>query len=149
VFTSLTKEAMPIIRYRTRDLTRLMPGTARSMRRMSKITGRTDDMLIIRGVNVFPTQIEEILLKHPKLCAQYQLHVSRDGHMDKLEVYVEVKAEISAAINASEREAIGKEVAHHIKALIGVTSLVHVVETDKVERTLVGKARRVIDSRWW
>ncbi len=149
VFTSLTKEAMPIIRYRTRDLTRLMPGTARSMRRMSKITGRTDDMLIIRGVNVFPTQIEEILLKHPKLCAQYQLHVSRDGHMDKLEVYVEVKAEISAATSAFERDAIGKEVAHHIKSLIGVTSLVHVVETDKVERTLVGKARRVIDSRWW
>ena len=86
VFTSLSKEALPIIRYRTRDLTRLLPGTARSMRRMEKITGRSDDMLIIRGVNVFPTQIEEVLLKNPNLCAQYQLQVSRDGHLDKLDM---------------------------------------------------------------
>ncbi|MDD5249519.1 MAG: phenylacetate--CoA ligase [Rhodocyclaceae bacterium] len=147
VFTSLTKEALPMIRYRTRDLTRLLPGTARSMRRMGKITGRSDDMLIIRGVNVFPTQIEEVLLKNPNLCAQYQLQVSRDGHLDKLDVYVEVKPELSARIASAQREQIGREVAHHIKSLIGVTAELHVVETEKIERTLVGKAKRVIDRR--
>ena len=147
VFTSLSKEALPIIRYRTRDLTRLLPGTARSMRRMEKITGRSDDMLIIRGVNVFPTQIEEILLKNPNLCAQYQLQVSREGHLDKLDVYVEVRADLSASIGEQTRKDIGASVQHHIKALVGVSSEVHVVETDKVERTLVGKARRVIDRR--
>jgi phenylacetate-CoA ligase len=147
VFTSLTKEALPVIRYRTRDLTRLLPGTARSMRRMDKITGRSDDMLIIRGVNVFPTQIEEILLKNPNLCAQYQLHISLDGHLDKLEVYVEVKPELSGKIDQAYRDVIGNDVAHHIKSLIGVTAKVHVTETDKVERTLIGKAKRVIDKR--
>jgi phenylacetate-CoA ligase len=147
VFTSLSKEALPIIRYRTRDLTRLLPGTARPMRRMEKITGRSDDMLIIRGVNVFPTQIEEILLKNPSLCAQYQLQVSREGHLDQLDVYVEVRADLSDSINESRRREIGADVKHHIKALVGVTADVHVVETDKVERTLVGKARRVIDKR--
>ena len=147
VFTSLTKEALPVIRYRTRDLTRLLPGTTRSMRRMDKITGRSDDMLIIRGVNVFPTQIEEILLKNPNLCAQYQLHISMDGHLDKLEVYVEVKPELSNKIDLGQRDAIGHDVAHHIKSLIGVTAKVHVMETDKVERTLIGKAKRVIDKR--
>jgi phenylacetate-CoA ligase len=124
-----------------------MPGTARSMRRMGKITGRTDDMLIIRGVNVFPTQIEEVLLKNPKLCAQYQLQLSREGHLDRLDVYVEIKPELSKVIDEAERKRIGAESAHHIKALIGVTADVHVVETDKIERTLVGKARRVIDKR--
>jgi phenylacetate-CoA ligase len=147
VFTSLSKEALPILRYRTRDLTRLLPGTARSMRRMEKITGRSDDMLIIRGVNVFPTQIEEVLLKNPSLCAQYQLQVSRDGHLDKLDVYVEVRADLSDKISAQQRKDIGAEVKHHIKSLVGVSADVHVVETDKVERTLVGKARRVIDRR--
>ncbi|MDO8786721.1 MAG: phenylacetate--CoA ligase PaaK [Sulfuritalea sp.] len=147
VFTSLSKEALPIIRYRTRDLTRLLPGTARTMRRMEKITGRSDDMLIIRGVNVFPTQIEELLLKNPNLCAQYQLQVSREGHLDKLDVYVEVRAELSKSIDEARRREIGAEVQHHIKALVGVSADVHVVETDKVERTLVGKARRVIDRR--
>ena len=147
VFTSLSKEAMPVIRYRTRDLTRLLSGTARTMRRMGKITGRSDDMLIIRGVNVFPTQIEEILLKHPSLCAQYQLRVSRESHLDRLEIFVEVKPELSARTDATQRQTIGKETARHIKALIGVTADVHVVETEKVERTLVGKARRVIDTR--
>jgi phenylacetate-CoA ligase len=146
VFTSLSKEALPIIRYRTRDLSRLLPGTARPMRRMEKITGRSDDMLIIRGVNVFPTQIEEVLLKNPNLCAQYQLQVSRDGHLDKLDVYVEVRADLSDKINEQRKE-IGAEVKHHIKSLVGVTADVHVVETDKVERTLVGKAKRVIDRR--
>jgi phenylacetate-CoA ligase len=147
VFTSLSKEALPIIRYRTRDLTRLLPGTARTMRRMEKITGRSDDMLIIRGVNVFPTQIEEVLLKNPNLCAQYQLQVSRDGHLDKLDVYVEVRADLSSSIGEQKRREIGAEVKHHIKALVGVSADVHVVETDKVERTLVGKAKRVIDRR--
>jgi phenylacetate-CoA ligase len=147
VFTSLTKEALPVIRYRTRDLTRLLPGTARVMRRMAKVTGRSDDMLIIRGVNVFPTQIEEILLRNPKLCAQYQLQLSREGHLDQLDVYVEVKPELSDRVDAAERDRIGRDVAQHIKALIGVTAEMHVVETDRIERTLVGKARRVIDKR--
>ncbi len=147
VFTSLSKEALPILRYRTRDLTRLLPGTARPMRRMEKITGRSDDMLIIRGVNVFPTQIEEILLKNPNLCAQYQLQVSRDGHLDKLDVYVEVRADLSDRTSEEQRREIGAEVEHRIKVLVGVSSTVHVVETDKVERTLVGKAKRVIDRR--
>ncbi len=147
VFTSLSKEALPIIRYRTRDLTRLLPGTARSMRRMEKITGRSDDMLIIRGVNVFPTQIEEILLKNPNLCAQYQLQVSREGRLDQLDVYVEVRSDLSNSISELKRREIGAEVKHHIKALVGVTADVHVVETDKVERTLIGKAKRVIDRR--
>ena len=147
VFTSLSKEALPILRYRTRDLTRLLPGTARTMRRMEKITGRSDDMLIIRGVNVFPTQIEEILLKNLNLCAQYQLQVSREGHLDQLDVYVEVRADLSDKISAQQRKDIGAEVKHHIKALVGVSADVHVVETDKVERTLVGKAKRVIDRR--
>ncbi|MDK9705138.1 MAG: phenylacetate--CoA ligase [Sulfuritalea sp.] len=147
VFTSLSKEALPILRYRTRDLSRLLPGTARPMRRMEKITGRSDDMLIIRGVNVFPTQIEEILLKNPNLCAQYQLQVSREGHLDQLDVYVEVRADLSSSISEAKRREIGAEVKHHIKSLVGVSADVHVVETDKVERTLVGKARRVIDRR--
>ena len=147
VFTTLTKEAQPVIRYRTRDLTRLMPGTARVMRRMSKITGRSDDMLIIRGVNVFPTQIEEILLKNPNLCAQYQIQITREGHLDELDVFVELKPELSAHLETAQREAIGRDVAHHIKALIGVTAKIHVVGTDMVERTVVGKAKRVIDKR--
>jgi phenylacetate-CoA ligase len=147
VFTSLTKEALPIIRYRTRDLTRLMAGTARSMRRMDKITGRSDDMLIIRGVNVFPTQIEEVLLKNPSLCAQYQLQVSREGHLDKLDVYVEVRQDLSDGISQREMDAIAADVRHRIKVLVGVTADVHVVHTDKIERTQVGKAKRVIDRR--
>jgi phenylacetate-CoA ligase len=147
VFTSLTKEALPIIRYRTRDLTRLMAGTARTMRRMDKITGRSDDMLIIRGVNVFPTQIEEILLKNPSLCAQYQLQVSREGHLDKLDVYVEVRQDLSARISQRDMDAIAADVEHRIKVLVGVSAEIHVVHTDQIERTQVGKAKRVIDRR--
>jgi phenylacetate-CoA ligase len=147
VFTSLTKEALPIIRYRTRDLTRLLPGSARTMRRMERISGRSDDMLIVRGVNVFPTQIEEILLRHPKLCAQYQLQLSREEHLDRLDVYVEVKPEFSHRLSEIERDAIGGEIAGHIKSLIGVSAQLHVVQTDSIERTLVGKAKRVIDRR--
>jgi phenylacetate-CoA ligase len=147
VFTSLTKEALPIIRYRTRDLTRLMPGTARTMRRMSKITGRSDDMLIIRGVNLFPTQIEEILLQNPSLCAQYQLQISRKGNLDELDVFVELQPELSSRIEMGRREAIGLDVSHHIKSMIGISATVHVVETDTIERTVVGKAKRVVDHR--
>ncbi len=147
VFTSLTKEAQPVIRYRTRDLTRLLPGTARVMRRMGKITGRSDDMLIIRGVNVFPTQIEEILLKNPNLCAQYQIQITREGHLDELDVFVELQPELSGHVEVAQREAIGRDVAHHIKSLIGITAKIHVVETNMVERTVVGKAKRVIDKR--
>ena len=147
VFTSLTKEALPIIRYRTRDLTRLLEGTARSMRRMDKITGRSDDMLIIRGVNVFPTQIEEILLKNDKLCAQYQLQVSRDGHMDKLDVFVELRQDVSGRLSPREVEAVAADVRHRIKVLVGVSADIHVLETEKIERTQVGKARRVVDRR--
>ncbi|MGV3652663.1 MAG: phenylacetate--CoA ligase PaaK [Noviherbaspirillum sp.] len=147
VFTSLTKEAMPVIRYRTRDLTRLLPPTARSMRRMGKITGRSDDMLIIRGVNLFPTQVEELVLKDQRLAPQYQLVVSRDGHLDQLEVVVELRPELSGRLSPVESEAIGRELAHHIKTYIGVSSKVRVQETASIERTMTGKARRVIDKR--
>jgi len=143
VFTSLTKEALPIIRYRTRDLTRLLPPSARSMRRMGKIVGRTDDMLIIRGVNLFPTQIEELVLQHGQLGGQYQLVVTRDGHLDEVEVRCEVLPEHAAA----NRDEIGKQLQHRIKTLIGVSTRVSVGMPDSIERTLVGKARRVIDKR--
>ncbi len=144
VFTSLSKEALPVIRYRTRDLTRLLPPTARSFRRMGKITGRSDDMLIIRGVNVFPTQIEELILKTPQLSAHYQLEVFRDGHMDGMVVNVEIKPEHSGAKNAMDQAA--KELQHHIKSFIGVSTKVNVLDVGGVERSL-GKAKRVVDKR--
>jgi len=143
VFTSLTKEAMPVIRYRTRDLTRLLPPTSRAMRRMDKITGRSDDMLIIRGVNVFPTQIEELILAMPKLAPQYQLVVTRDGHLDKLDVVAELRPETPG----SEADALARELEHCIKTHVGVTTRVSVVGADGIERTLTGKARRVVDKR--
>jgi phenylacetate-CoA ligase len=143
VFTSLTKEAMPVVRYRTRDLTRLLPGTARSMRRMEKITGRSDDMLIIRGVNLFPTQIEELILKDPRLAPHYVLEVRREQRLDALKVIVESKADAAAP---GTRAAAGEELARHIKSRIGVTSEVAVVAPGEVERSL-GKARRIIDLR--
>jgi phenylacetate-CoA ligase len=143
VFTSLTKEAMPVIRYRTRDLTRLLPPTSRAMRRMGKITGRSDDMLIIRGVNVFPTQVEELILKMPKLAPQYQLVISRDGHLDKLEVI----AERRPGVPEPEAPALARELEHCIKTHIGVSTRVTVVAADGIERTLTGKARRVVDRR--
>jgi phenylacetate-CoA ligase len=142
VFTTLTKEALPVIRYRTRDLTRLLPPTARSMRRMGKIVGRSDDMLIIRGVNLFPTQIEEIVLKHGQLSGQYQLVVTREGNLDAVEVRCEVLPGVTA-----EREAIASWLRERIKVLIGITTTVNVGPSDSIERTLVGKARRVIDQR--
>lgn len=147
VFTSLTKEALPIIRYRTRDLTRLLPPTARAMRRMDKITGRSDDMLIIRGVNLFPTQIEELILKQDQLAPQYQLVLSRDGHLDKLDVLTELRPEISGRLSAFEMETIGRELQHHIKTFIGISTKVTVLVANSIERTAVGKAKRVIDKR--
>jgi phenylacetate-CoA ligase len=147
VFTSLTKEALPIIRYRTRDLTRLLPPTSRSMRRIGKITGRSDDMLIIRGVNVFPTQIEELIVKSPKLAPIYQLVVTRDGHLDKVEVLVEARPEVSSQMTTTEAEALGRQLEHAIKTYVGVSTKVRVHASGGVERTSTGKAKRVIDKR--
>ena len=143
VFTSLTKEAMPVVRYRTRDLTRLLPPTARAMRRMGKIVGRSDDMLIIRGVNLFPTQIEEIVLQHGQLGGQYQLVVTRDGLLDEVAVHCELLPQHAQA----PVEPIVRELQHRIKTLCGVSTRVHVGVPDSIERTLVGKARRVVDRR--
>jgi phenylacetate-CoA ligase len=131
VLTSLTKEALPVIRYRTRDLTRLLPGSARTMRRMEKITGRSDDMLIIRGVNVFPSQIEELILKQPGLAPHYVLEISKDGPLDHLAVVVEGDPKAAPAL------------AHHIKSYIGINAEVRI---GTVERS-IGKAKRVIDKR--
>jgi phenylacetate-CoA ligase len=142
VFTSLTKEALPIIRYRTRDLTRLLPPTARAMRRMEKITGRSDDMMIIRGVNVFPTQIEELILKDTMLAPHYQLEITRPGNLDELTVLVERVA----AAGSADGNAAGTRLAHHIKSLIGVTAEVRVSAPGSVERSL-GKAKRIVDKR--
>ena len=146
VFTTLTKEALPVVRYRTRDLTRLLPPTARSMRRIGKIVGRSDDMLIIRGVNVFPTQIEELILQNHKLSGQYQIVVTRNGHLDHVTVRCEVRPEAGSAGTADRRE-LGEWLQHRIKTLVGVTADVDVGLPDSIERTLVGKARRVIDQR--
>ncbi len=144
VFTSLTKEALPIIRYRTRDLTRLLPGTARTMRRMEKITGRSDDMMIIRGVNVFPTQIEELLLKQPSLAPHYQIVLTKEGPLDVMTLNVEPcpDAKADEAALAAAKLALG----YDIKALVGVTAVVNVLAANGIERS-VGKARRVIDKR--
>ena len=147
VFTSLTKEAFPVVRYRTRDLTRLLPPTARSFRRMAKIVGRSDDMLIIRGVNVFPSQIEELILKDGRLSGQYQLVVTREGLLDELEVKCELQPSIAASVSQSGSATIGAHLQHLIKSLIGVTSKVSVLAPDTIPRTLVGKAQRVIDRR--
>lgn len=144
MFTSLTKEALPIIRYRTRDLTTLRPGTARSMRRMDKITGRSDDMLIIRGVNVFPTQIEELILKDKRLAPHYQLEVYRESHLDALDVHVELRPDL--AWSDAERTAAARDLQHHIKSFIGVSTKVLVRDVGAIERSL-GKAKRVVDKR--
>lgn len=143
VFTSLIKEAMPIIRYRTRDLTRLLPGTARTMRRMDKITGRSDDMMIIRGVNVFPSQIEEQILRVDGLSPHYQLEISRNNNLDILSVNVEVRDGHSSD---ADRERFAGELKHHIKSLIGVSTQVNVLGENAVPRSQ-GKAQRVIDNR--
>src|SRR5450432_33847 len=142
VFTSLTKEALPIIRYRTRDLTRLLPPTARTMRRMEKITGRSDDMLIIRGVNVFPTQVEELILKDAALAPHYQLEVTRPKNLDELTVLVER----ALGAGGKDGDTAGARLAHSIKSLIGVSAEVRVLQVGAIERSL-GKARRVVDKR--
>ena len=146
VFTSLTKEGLPVIRYRTRDLTRLLPPTARSMRRMDRITGRSDDMLIIRGVNLFPTQVEELILRIPQLTPQYQLIVTREGHLDSLEVKVEVRAEEWARLAAGGIHAVANELSHYIKVYVGVTAKVTALPPQGIERS-GGKARRIVDQR--
>jgi phenylacetate-CoA ligase len=144
VFTSLTKEALPIIRYRTRDLTRLLPGTARTMRRMEKITGRSDDMMIVRGVNVFPTQIEELILKRPELSAHYQCVLTREGPMDNLTVAVETAPGVSP--ESIEARAAAKMLQHEIKTFVGSSVEVDLKPEGGIERS-VGKARRVVDLR--
>jgi len=145
VFTSLTKEALPIIRYRTRDLTRLLPGTARpNMRRIEKITGRSDDMMIIRGVNVFPSQIEELILKRSELAPHYQCVLTRDGPMDNLKVLVETRPGVSP--EGIEARAAAKMLQHEIKVYIGSSVEIELKAEGGVERSQ-GKAKRVVDLR--
>ena len=142
VFTTLTKQAMPVVRYRTRDLTRLLPGTARSVRRMEKITGRTDDMIILRGVNLFPTQIEELVLRTPALSPHFQCVLDRVDRLDALTVRVERRPD---AERAAAGEA-GRTLQMLVKSTIGVSVEVDVLEPDEIERSL-GKMRRIIDQR--
>jgi phenylacetate-CoA ligase len=143
VFTSLTKQALPVVRYRTRDLTRLLPGTARpAMRRMEKVTGRTDDLIILRGVNVFPTQIEELVLRTPALSPHFQLVLTRPDRMDEMTVRVEARADATAAARATAAD----DLARAVKGSVAVTVAVEVVDPDTLERS-VGKLRRVIDHR--
>jgi phenylacetate-CoA ligase len=143
VFTSLSKEALPIIRYRTRDLTQLLPPTARSMRRMAKIVGRSDDMLIIRGVNVFPTQIEELILKMPALSPHYVLEVTREGHLDSMTVHVESATGVQSSL---PHETAARELTHNVKSYVGISVQVRVGAPGSIERS-IGKAKRVIDRR--
>ena len=143
VFTTLTKEGLPMIRYRTRDLTRLLPGTARSMRRIEKITGRSDDMIILRGVNVFPTQIEEQILKCAGLAPHFHIELTRSGRMDNMTVHVEAAPN---AADAAARAASAKELAHHIKSIVGVSTQIQVRDPDTLARS-EGKAKRVVDNR--
>ena len=144
VFTSLTKEALPIIRYRTRDLTRLLPGTARTMRRMEKITGRSDDMMIVRGVNVFPTQIEELILKQSQLAPHYLCILTREGPLDQLTVAVEAGAGLSP--DHGDVQAAADRLAHEIKVYIGTSARVELRPAGGIERSM-GKAKRVVDQR--
>ena len=146
VLTTLTKEAMPVIRYRTRDLTRLLPGTARTMRRIERVKGRSDDMLIIRGVNVFPSQIEAVLGKEPQLAPHYVLEVSRPHTLDELDVLVEMRPELGGKIGADENAVLAKKAEQLIKGYVGVTATVRVLEPGTIERSQ-GKAKRVIDRR--
>jgi phenylacetate-CoA ligase len=143
VFTTLTKEGLPIIRYRTRDLTRLLPGTARSMRRIEKITGRSDDMMILRGVNVFPTQIEEQILKCQGLAPHFQIELSRSGRMDAMTVHVECTAD---AADENARASSAKALAHYIKSIVGVTTKIEIRDPGGIARS-EGKAKRVVDNR--
>ncbi|MFF3994278.1 phenylacetate--CoA ligase PaaK [Streptomyces cyaneofuscatus] len=142
VFTSLTKEAMPVIRYRTRDLTRLLPGTARNFRRMEKVTGRSDDMVILRGVNLFPTQIEEIVLRTPAVAPHFQLLLTRQGRLDALTVRAEARADATAA----DREKAAAAIAAAVKDGVGVSVGVEIVDPESLVRS-VGKIRRIVDLR--
>ena len=142
VFTSLTKEALPVIRYRTRDLTRLLPGTARTMRRMNKVTGRSDDMLIIRGVNVFPTQVEEQIFRVPGLAPHYQIEITRSGNLDEMVINVE----LAPGADVTAKQPAAAELHKHVKDLIGVSAEVNVHDEGGVARS-EGKAKRVIDKR--
>jgi phenylacetate-CoA ligase len=144
VLTSLSKEALPVIRYRTRDRTRLLPPTSRSMRRLDRINGRTDDMLIIRGVNVFPSQIEELILRSGTFAPVYLLEVSREGHLDALTIRVEWPAVPGAG--APSREEAARQLVQRVKASVGISVEVTVAEPMSIDRS-VGKARRVIDHR--
>ncbi len=146
VFTTLTKQAMPVIRYRTRDLTRLLPGTARRMRRMERIRGRSDDMLIIRGVNVFPSQIEAVLTQEKRLAPHYVLELRRPDRLDELDVVVETRGNAGGQLPATELAELERQAEHLIKAYVGVTTRVRVVEPGTIERSQ-GKAKRVIDLR--
>jgi len=143
VLTSLTKEALPVIRYRTRDLTRLLPPTSRSMRRMARITGRTDDMLIVRGVNVFPSQVEELILRTAGLSPHYRLEMTRAGHLDSLTVHVECGGDFA---DEDSRGRAARELAYHVKSLIGISVGVEVHHPGTLERS-IGKAKRVDDRR--
>jgi phenylacetate-CoA ligase len=146
VLTTLTKQAMPVIRYRTRDLTRLLPGTARTMRRIERVKGRSDDMLIIRGVNVFPSQIEAVLGQEPQLAPHYVLEVRRPHTLDELDVLVEMRPELAGKIGADENATLAKKAEQLIKGYVGVTATVRVLEPGTIERSQ-GKAKRVIDRR--
>jgi phenylacetate-CoA ligase len=140
VFTTLTKEALPVVRYRTRDLTRLLPGTARAMRRIEKITGRSDDMLIVRGVNVFPTQIEELILRDPRLAPEYRIRITRSGALDEIAVLVALR---DPGMDPSD---CAKLLRHNIKTFVGVSANIEFVPAESIEPSQ-GKARRVTDLR--
>lgn len=147
VFTSLTKEAFPVIRYRTRDLTRILPPTSRSFRRLGRFAGRSDDMMIVRGVNVFPTQIEEQILRDKHLSGNYQIELDKKGHMDTVAVRCELQSEFSQQLSDDKIDEIAKRLQHHIKTNIGISTHVSVLAYDTIPRSQVGKARRVIDHR--
>jgi len=142
VFTSLSKQALPVVRYRTRDLTRLLPGSATSMRRMARITGRSDDMLIVRGVNLFPSQVEEQILREPDLSPHYVLELWREGPLDALKIVVEARA----ALGEDRRAAVSASLAARVKTMCGVTAGVEIAAVGVVERS-IGKAKRVVDRR--
>ena len=145
VFTTLTKEGLPMIRYRTRDLTRLLPGTARPMRRIDKITGRSDDMMIIRGVNVFPTQIEEEVVKIPQFSENYEIHLTRDGNLDNMNVHVELRPD-AASLNQTEQQELVAQLKHHVKSSVGISVSVTLRDQGSIARS-EGKAKRVWDER--
>ncbi|MBP6344458.1 phenylacetate--CoA ligase PaaK [Neisseriaceae bacterium CLB008] len=147
VFTSLTKEAFPVIRYRTRDLTRILPPTSRAFRRLDRFAGRSDDMMIVRGVNVFPTQIEEQILRDKHLSGNYQIELDKKGHMDTVAVRCELQNEFSQQLSGEQVDEIAKRLQHHIKTNVGISTHVSVLEYDTIPRSQVGKARRVIDNR--